>query len=95
VEAVKMELSTEQFQRIAKAIADPNRLEMMRTIYAQPDVTCGCAVDGLPITAATASHHLKELESADLIAVEKCGRFRKLTPRRDVWVAYLAVLKSL
>ncbi len=88
-------LSTEQFQRIAKAVSDPNRLEMMRLIFAQPEVTCGCVAGAMPITAATASHHLKELEVAELIAVEKCGRFRKLTPRRDVWKAYLAELREI
>ena len=68
---------------------------MMRLIFAQPDSTCGLIAGELPISAATASHHLKELEAAELIATEKCGRFRKLMPRRDIWMAYLAELNTL
>ncbi len=68
---------------------------MVRLIYAQPDSTCGLISGALPIAAATASHHLKELKAAELIAIEKCGRFRKLMPRRDIWMAYLAELNTL
>jgi ArsR family transcriptional regulator len=88
-------LTEDGFQRIARAVSDPNRLQMMKVIFAQPAVTCGCVAEALPIAAATVSHHLKELELAELIRVEKCGRFRRLSPRREVWKAYLAVLKEI
>ncbi len=92
----KVELSPEQFQRIAKALSDPNRYEMLRLIFQGPeDVTCGCVSSEMPITAATASHHLKELEVADLITVTRCGRYKKLAPRRDIWRAYLGQLREL
>lgn len=91
----QFELTAEQFQRVGRAVSDPNRWEMLRLIFSQPDVTCGDATSGLPITAGTASHHLKELESAELVTVTKCGRFKKLTPRREVWQAYLAQLQQL
>lgn len=91
----KVELTAEQFQRIAKAVSDPNRWEMLRIIFAQPEMTCGCVAGALAISAATASHHLKELEVADLVSVEKCGRYKKLTANRDVWRAYLGQLRSI
>ena len=92
----KLELTSEQFQRIARAVSDPNRWEMLQMIFREEqEVTCGDVSGSLPITAGTASHHLKELEVADLITVTKCGRFRKLTPRRDVWQAYLGQLQGL
>jgi ArsR family transcriptional regulator len=91
----KVELSSEQFQRIARAVSDPNRWEMLRLIFAQAETTCGCVSDALPITAPTASHHLKELEVADLVSVTKCGRYKMLAPKRDVWRAYLAMLREL
>ena len=91
----QVELTAEQFQRIGRAVSDANRWEMLRCIFAQPEVTCGDVAANLPITAGTASHHLKELEQAELVTVSKCGRFKKLTPRRDVWQAYLGQLKQL
>jgi ArsR family transcriptional regulator len=89
-------LTSEQFQRIARALSDPTRYEMMRRIYAATDtMNCGCTCIGLPISAATASHHLRELEIADLIQVAKDGRYKLLTPKREVWQAYLSQLGQI
>jgi DNA-binding transcriptional ArsR family regulator len=89
-------LTPDQFQRIAKALADPTRYEMFRRIFAQTDeMNCGACLGDLPISAATGSHHLRELELADLISVAKDGRFKLLTPRRDIWRAYLAQLREI
>jgi ArsR family transcriptional regulator, arsenate/arsenite/antimonite-responsive transcriptional repressor len=91
-----MTLTTEQFQRIAKALADPTRVEILRGIFAHNEgVTCAGAMENTCISAATGSHHLRELELAELISVAKEGRFKRLTPRRDVWKAYLAELKLI
>lgn len=68
---------------------------MLRRIFACESLTCGGVAAELPISAATGSHHLRELEIADLIRVTKDGRFRVLEPRRDVWRAYLSQLKKL
>ena len=88
-------LTEEQRTRITRALADPNRFAMLRCIYAGQDTTCGVVASQLPISPGTASHHLRELETADLIRVTKEGRYRRLTPRRDVWRAYLASLREL
>jgi predicted transcriptional regulator len=90
-----LELSAEQFQRIGRAVADANRWEMLRLIFARPEITCGEVVSCLPITAGTGSHHLKELEESGLVQTTVSGRFKKLTPRRDVWKAYLAQLGGI
>lgn len=91
----RSELTPEQFQRIGRAVSDANRWEMLRLIFSHPEMTCGDVAANLPISAATASHHLKELEMAELVEVTKCGRFRKLMPRRNIWNAYLAQLNEL
>ena len=88
-------LSPEQFQRIARAVAEPTRYEMLRRIFACDSLTCGAAADELSISAATGSHHLRELEIADLIRVTKNGRYKQLAPRRDVWRAFVKQLREL
>ena len=90
-----LQLTPEQFQRVARAISDANRWEILQKIFKEPEVTCGSVAELLPITAGTISHHLRELELAELIHVTKCGRFRKLTPNRILWRAYLAQLREL
>ena len=92
----KVNLTPEQFQRITRALSDPTRYEILRRIYASTEtMNCGCSCSGLPISPGTASHHLRELEIADLIRVVRDGRFKLLTPRREIWQAYLSQLNQL
>ncbi len=53
---------------ILKALADPRRFELLERI-AKAGCPLGCAqaCAALPISAATLSHHIKELETAGLI----------------------------
>jgi ArsR family transcriptional regulator len=48
-----------------------------------------------PISAATMSHHLKELQSARLISIVREGKFAHPSFRREVWQSYLAKLTAL
>ena len=89
-------LTPEQFQRITRALGDPTRYEMLRRIYAaEEQINCGGACHELTISPATGSHHLRELEIAELIKVTKDGRYKLLAPRREVWKAYLEQLTEL
>ena len=92
----KITLTPEQTQRILHALADPNRYDILMRVYASDNaLTCGCAKGELTISDATCSHHLKELHEAELIDMERDGRNRLLTPRRDVWKAFVRGLKEL
>lgn len=93
--APPLKLTPQQFQRIARAIADPHRFEMLRRIHSTPNMTCTDSCADLAISPATVSHHLKDLETAELIRVTKDGRYKLLEPRKDVWQAYVAELKRL
>jgi DNA-binding transcriptional ArsR family regulator len=61
-------LSARELRAIAKALSDPRRFQILKHIAAQSCAACSDLRAAFPITAATLSHHLKELESAGLIA---------------------------
>jgi|SRR5215472_570257 len=89
------ELSAREFRHISKALADPRRYEILQKIAAVNNCTCTELREDFPISAATLSHHLKELESAGLISIAREGKFAYPTFRREVWESYLARLTEL
>ena len=89
-------LSRAQQTAIFKALADPHRFELLQRI-AKANCPLGCAEAraALPISAATLSHHIKELETAGLIDVRREGKFHFLTLRPGVLDSLAYSLKAL
>ena len=91
-----LQLDDRQFMLISKAIADPKRFEMLQRIGESKQApTCSCVRDWTGLSPATVSHHMKELEGAGLVNMERDGKFAYLTLRRDVWKAYLKRLSAI
>ena len=91
-----VKLDARQVALISKALADPKRFEMVEKIgESEQAPTCSCVREWLRLAPATVSHHLKELETAGLVHVERDGKFARLTLRRDVLKAYLHRLSTL
>ena len=91
----KNRLSPDQVQTIARVLADPRRFAILKQIAGQATMTCSSLDAQQCISPATISHHLKALQEADLIDVERQGRCARLTLRREVWNAYLHELALL
>jgi len=81
---------------IFKALADPRRFALLEQI-ARAGCPLGCsqALSALPISAATLSHHIKELEAAGLIDIRRAGKFAYLTLRPGVLQAVAAGLAAM
>ena len=88
-------MDSQQFHRISKALAEPRRYELLSQIAKCGELACSHAREQLPITAATLSHHIKELVNAGLIEVRREGQFAHMKLRRKIWRDYLAQLRKL
>jgi ArsR family transcriptional regulator, arsenate/arsenite/antimonite-responsive transcriptional repressor len=92
-----VKLNDEHLHRIARALADPRRYELLRQIGKAGDrLACEDLRDiCCEVTAATVSHHMKELEMAGLVESHREGKFVNYKLRRDVLEAYLARMAQI
>ena len=75
---------------ILKALADPRRFELLERIATSScPQACAQVAAALPLSAATISHHIKELENAGLVETSREGKFMHLAVNRPVLNAYL------
>jgi ArsR family transcriptional regulator, arsenate/arsenite/antimonite-responsive transcriptional repressor len=85
-------LTDKQFELIAKALADPRRMQVLEVIAGEEECPCQRLREEFPISKATISHHIKELVRAGLIDARKDGQFLHCEIRRDVLEAYTTEL---
>lgn len=65
--------SDEELARLAKALAHPARVAIVRLLLEGGECVCGGIVDRLPLAQATVSQHLKVLKEASWIIGEVDG----------------------
>lgn len=72
---LNIEMSIMSQQSVFKALADPTRREILRSLK-KGSATAGELAEQFPITRASLSHHFSALKAAGLIRDERRGQHR-------------------
>jgi len=78
--------------RVAKALADPTRFELLRRIAAAGEINCRDLTTRFRVSQATVSHHLKILADAGLVRSRAEGQFHYFSLRPGAVAALAAAL---
>lgn len=84
-----------QFQQVAKALAEPRRLEILAAIATHDELSCREIVEQFPVSQATVSHHIKELVKVGLIETRRAGQYCHYSFRAEVLADYMTQLQQL
>lgn len=70
---IEGDAADEELAMLAKALAHPARVKIVRLLVHKNACVCGDIVDELPLAQSTVSQHLKVLKDAGLIRGEVSG----------------------
>ncbi|SHG40360.1 DNA-binding transcriptional regulator, ArsR family [Chryseolinea serpens] len=89
-------MNPKKAEKIAKALADPNRLLILQEIKKQDDcLYCVDIMDIIDLKQPSICHHIKQLTDNDLILAEKEGRNLKYRLNDVVLNEFIDFLEGL
>jgi len=72
-------MKADQFVKVAKALADPTRHQMLQEIRARGALNCSQIHELFALSQPTISHHIKMLAEAGLVLCRKDGQYHVMT----------------
>lgn len=88
-------MNATEFQRVAKALSEPRRFEILEVIAMNEELSCKEIVEQFTVSQATISHHIKELINAGLVEPRRKGQYCYYKLRPEVLADYIAQLQQL
>lgn len=89
-------MNSKKAEKISKALADPNRLLILKEIKKQKDcMYCVDLNDIVDLAQPSIAHHLKQLTDTELVTSSKEGRNVKYRLNNQVLDEYIEFLQSL
>lgn len=82
-----------RYYRIAKALADPTRHEILEVIGHKDELFCNEISACFSVAQPTISHHLRELANAGLVSDRREGQYIYYRLRRETLSEYVAELQ--
>src|SRR5512137_627000 len=89
---MSMDRTSDLVVKVAKALGDPTRLELLRRISAAGEICCKDLVTLFAVSQATVSHHLKILTDAGLVSARRDGQFTYYALRAGALADHAALL---
>ncbi|GAB5051655.1 ArsR/SmtB family transcription factor [Pediococcus ethanolidurans] len=87
---MNIEQRDQKIAQIFKALAEPNRLKIIRVLYqAQREMTCGEVGKELNISKSTVSYHFKALRLIGLTNTRKIAQEKYLSINVETFQTYL------
>ncbi|HOU54060.1 MAG TPA: metalloregulator ArsR/SmtB family transcription factor [Myxococcota bacterium] len=87
-------MDASQVDRIAKALADSRRRDILETLVREGVVSCGALAERFPVGQSTISHHLKILLDAGVVRVRREGQFGFFSVNQEVLGAFLRAMQD-
>ncbi len=67
--------ANEELASLAKAIAHPARMQILRLLQERATCTCGQIVDVLPLAQSTVSQHLAVMKTSGIVGTDAAGAY--------------------
>ncbi|HEY6106493.1 MAG TPA: metalloregulator ArsR/SmtB family transcription factor [Anaeromyxobacteraceae bacterium] len=83
-----MNAESREAVRVARALGDPTRFELLRRIAERGEICCRDLTVLLRLSQATISHHLRILSEAGLVTSRRAGQFSYFRVRPEGLRAY-------
>ncbi len=79
----------------ARALSDPTRLTILRTLLVEGELSCGEIAERFPLAQPTISHHLNTLVRAGFVAMRKQGQHHYFKASPEMLRAFANALLQL